>query len=132
LHCQLRIPTKQHCSNAACCCCHLANAAAHPSIVTVCAKHVPSHFTTSLFLLLLLLLPPTLLLCCCFCQLDILAGVKVAGKARGAVLLNGQPRRSAAFASLASYVQQKDVLVPSATVSSSSSNSHYYMQQLDL
>jgi hypothetical protein len=40
----------------------------------------------------------------------------VAGKARGQVLLNGAPRRSAAFASLASYVQQKDVLVPSATV----------------
>ena len=34
----------------------------------------------------------------------------------GQVLLNGSPRRSAAFASLASYVQQKDVLVPSATV----------------
>ncbi|KAF6254638.1 P-loop containing nucleoside triphosphate hydrolase protein [Scenedesmus sp. NREL 46B-D3] len=48
--------------------------------------------------------------------LDILAGVKVVGKARGQVLLNGSPRRSAAFASLCSYVQQKDVLVPSATV----------------
>jgi hypothetical protein len=56
-------------------------------------------------------------------QLDILAGVKVAGKARGQVLLNGSPRKGAAFASLASYVQQKDVLVPSATVSSSSSSS---------
>jgi hypothetical protein len=59
----------------------------------------------------------------CCCQLDILAGVKVAGKARGQLLLNGSPRRSAAFASLASYVQQKDVLVPSATVRRSSSSS---------
>ncbi|WIA39802.1 hypothetical protein OEZ86_005855 [Tetradesmus obliquus] len=48
--------------------------------------------------------------------LDILAGVKVAGKARGQVLLGGAPCRAADFARLASYVQQKDVLVPSATV----------------
>lgn len=49
-------------------------------------------------------------------QLDILAGVKVSGRAQGHVLVNGMPRKQCGFAALASYVQQKDVLVPSATV----------------
>jgi ABC-type cobalamin/Fe3+-siderophores transport system ATPase subunit len=98
----------------------------------LCDAHVqgPAHVCVSTVLMLncfataavLLPLLPLLPVCCCCRQLDILAGVKVAGKARGQVLLNGSPRRSAAFASLASYVQQKDVLVPSATVSSSSSS----------
>jgi hypothetical protein len=49
-------------------------------------------------------------------QLDILAGVKVSGRVQGQVLVNGMPRKHCGFAALASYVQQKDVLVPSATV----------------
>lgn len=49
-------------------------------------------------------------------QLDILAGVKVSGRAQGQVLLNGLPRKQCNFGSVASYVQQKDVLAPSATV----------------
>lgn len=55
---------------------------------------------------------------CLLLQLDILAGVKVSGRAQGHVTLNGLSRKQCGFAALASYVQQKDVLVPSATVSS--------------
>jgi hypothetical protein len=71
----------------------------------------------------------------CYLQLDILAGVKVSGRAQGDVLVDGRSRKHCRFQELCSYVQQKDVLVPSATVSSSSSSSrsdvaqwHRYLQ----
>lgn len=50
-------------------------------------------------------------------QLDILAGMKLSGKATGTVKLNGLPVKATTIRQLASYVMQKDVLVPSATVS---------------
>jgi hypothetical protein len=46
----------------------------------------------------------------------------VSGKAQGEVLVDGRSRKHCRFQELCSYVQQKDVLVPSATVSSSSSS----------
>jgi hypothetical protein len=49
-------------------------------------------------------------------QLDILAGMKISGKATGSVKLNGLPVKGTTIRQLASYVMQKDVLVPSATV----------------
>eukprot|EP00775_Hariotina_reticulata_P014622 gene14622-14758_t len=48
--------------------------------------------------------------------LDILAGMKLSGKATGSVKLNSVPVKGTTIRQLASYVMQKDVLVPSATV----------------
>ena len=43
--------------------------------------------------------------------------MKISGKATGSVKLNGLPVKGTTIRQLASYVMQKDVLVPSATVS---------------
>lgn len=48
--------------------------------------------------------------------LDILAGVSYGGAVGGTVLVNGQPRNRKQFLKLSCYVQQRDVLLATATV----------------
>ena len=52
-------------------------------------------------------------------QLDTLAGMPRAGRRVGEVLVNGVPRRPMQIRAMTCYVQQTDVLAPSATVRSS-------------
>jgi hypothetical protein len=46
----------------------------------------------------------------------VLAGVRLAGRAEGELLLNGAPREQTAFRTMSCYVMQRDVLLESATV----------------
>lgn len=50
-------------------------------------------------------------------QLDVLARNSFGGNVEGEVLVNGELRNSVTFASTSCYVQQRDVLLCSATVS---------------